>query len=110
MQESVTHSDARAVIQSVDAIPLYTDLMDWERVKAAFADEVLLDYTDLQGGEPQRMTPQQIVAAWGEVFPGFESTQHLVTNHQVEVTEDEATVLAQVYATPIAVIRSIGAK
>ena len=97
--DRAAHSDVQAVIQTVDAIPLYTDLMRWEEVEAAFADEVSLDYTDLQGGEPQQVTPQQIVEAWGAVFPGFESTQHLVTNHQVEVTEDEATVLAQVHAT-----------
>lgn len=99
MQEGAVRSDARAVIQTVDAIPIYTDLMRWDEVKAAFADEVALDYTDLQGGAPQQVTPQQIVDAWGAVFPGFESTQHLVTNHQVEVKNAEATVLAQVYAT-----------
>ncbi|MGO9422908.1 hypothetical protein [Roseiarcus sp.] len=45
------------VIAVVSSIPLAVDLGCYELAEAAFAPEIVIDYTSLWGGEPQRTTP-----------------------------------------------------
>lgn len=54
------------------------DRLDWDGVRAAFADELDLDYTSLSGGEPERLAADELVARWRALLPGFDSTQHLL--------------------------------
>ena len=100
-QTQVQEAQARDVVEiiaTVDSVVLYTDRLEWQKVEAAFADEVLLDYSSLTGGEPQTLTPQETIGQWRSVFPGFAGTQHIMSAHQVEVQEDSATVTAHIYA------------
>jgi hypothetical protein len=75
------------------AIGTAADMNDWQAVKACFADEVLLDYTPMTGGEPTTLTPEQIVTAWRKFLPGFELTKHTITNHEVTIKGDAAKCL-----------------
>lgn len=98
--------DRARIIDTVNSIGTFADLGQWERVKQAFADEVILDYTSYaaavaggDGGSPERMTPDQVVNAWKSVLPGYKRTQHLITNHLVTVDGDTAHCVSQVYAS-----------
>lgn len=82
--------DKLDVIDTVNAIFIRTDLHDWARVKNAFAEEVLLDYSSM-GAEAVTLSPDAIVTNWQGVLPGFKVTQHSITNHIVELAEDSAT-------------------
>lgn len=53
------------------------DDLDWDTVRAVLADQVALDYTSLWGGAPQRLSGDEVVAAWQQLVPGFDATQHL---------------------------------
>ncbi|GAA0565001.1 nuclear transport factor 2 family protein [Chitinophaga japonensis] len=68
-----------------------SDARQWEKVQQSFAQEVILDYTSLAGGEPVTLTPQQITNAWQQVLPGFYSTHHQVGSFTAEVQGDSAT-------------------
>lgn len=66
----------------IDKITLTTllyaiDRLDWRTVRACFADEIYLDYTDLFGGEPGSVGADELVGQWRAVLPGFDATQHL---------------------------------
>lgn len=98
--------DRAKIIDTVNSIGTFADLGQWDRVKEAFADEVILDYTSYaaavaggDGGSPATLTPDQIVAAWKTVLPGYERTQHLITNHLVTIDGDKAHCLSQVFAS-----------
>lgn len=54
------------------------DRLDWAGVRAAFADELALDYTSLSGGEPERLAAEELVGRWQALLPGFDTTQHLL--------------------------------
>ena len=84
--------ERQAIIDTITSLFNNTDLRDWEAVKNSFAGEVQLDYTSLAGGAPATLTPEEIVAGWSQVLPGFESTHHTISNFQVQIEEDEATV------------------
>jgi len=67
-----------------------TDNRHWEKVKSCFADEVLFDMTSLAGGEPVRMTPQQIVDGWANGLKALQAIHHQVGNFKIEVSTNEA--------------------
>lgn len=92
--------DQAAITQAITAIAAGADRHDWPRVRAALSDTVTLDYTSLWGGEPTTQEADAVVAEWAGFLPGFDVTQHLVTNHTVAlVSETAATAQADFQAT-----------
>lgn len=102
-----TLRDRQAIIDTINAVGIYADYLQWDLVAAQFADEVILDYTSYaqasagtEAGDPDTLTPSEIVGAWQTVLPGYDYTQHIIGNHQVELTgNDSAQVISSVYAT-----------
>jgi hypothetical protein len=85
-------ADRAEIIDAVNMIGMCADLRDWKACRAAFADKVLTDYTSLTGGSPSTVEADKLVAGWTEVFSkNFKSTQHMITNHAVEIKDDKAT-------------------
>ena len=60
----------------VSSIPLSVDLAAYDLAEAAFAPEIVIDYTSLWGGEPTTMTPSALMDAWRGIVPGFDATWH----------------------------------
>lgn len=87
------------IIEMITRLFWHTDHHEWERVVAVFADEVRLDYTSLQGGQPTVQTPDQIVDGWRAFFTTVPAHQHLVSNHLVALEGERAAVTAQFIAT-----------
>lgn len=67
-----------------------TDERDWPRVQQCFATAVEFDMTSLAGGNPARMSPQEITAAWDEGLRPIEASHHQVGNYQIVLHGDEA--------------------
>lgn len=88
-----------AIQKTVIDIFVGTDERDWQRVKRAFADQVLLDYTSMAGGQPAPLSPDQIVTSWQAVLPGFEKTHHQLGNFECTISGDEATAFCYGTAT-----------
>jgi hypothetical protein len=80
------------IIKTVTAIFNGADARDWQKVKAAFADEVLLDYSSMNGNPAAQMTPDQIIAVWSGFLPGFDSTHHNVFDFKVNQQGNRANV------------------
>ncbi|GAB3945636.1 hypothetical protein GCM10029976_071740 [Kribbella albertanoniae] len=69
------------------------DALDWATIRAAFADNVRVDYTELFGGEAEEISGDELVARWQGLLPGFEATQHLTGPYVVDAEADGAAVL-----------------
>lgn len=80
------------IVNTVTAIFSGADAREWPKVKAAFADEVLLDYSSMNGNPAAQMTPDQIITAWSSFLPGFDKTHHNVFDFKVDRQGDNATV------------------
>ncbi|MFF0530966.1 nuclear transport factor 2 family protein [Nocardia amikacinitolerans] len=87
------------VIDTCTRMVWLTDHRDWDALEQVFAEQVTLDYTSLNGGEPVVLTPEQIVGAWRETLGGFAATQHLLANHLVAIDGDTAVCTASFQAT-----------
>ena len=98
--EAATAEDRLHIIDAITSISAGADRHDWERVRAAMADEITTDYTGLWGGEPVTQAADELIAGWAGFLPGFEVTQHLVTGHTIDFTGDQtASAQADFQAT-----------
>lgn len=82
------------IIETTIRVAWYADQRRWDDIPDLFADQVLLDYTSLTGGEPTTVKPSDIAASWKATLGGLDATQHLVSNHLVELAEDRSTAVA----------------
>jgi ketosteroid isomerase-like protein len=86
--------DRAAITQTIEAIARGADLHQWEAVRAAFAEEVELDY-----GTPERLSPDTVVDRWQALLEGFDVTQHVIRDIRVQVDGDRATATSRFEAT-----------
>ncbi len=66
-----------SITETISSMLHAIDALDWEQVRASFADRVEIDYTSLFGGEPATLALDDLLANWKNLLPGFEATQHL---------------------------------
>lgn len=89
--------DEREIINVVNSIGINADLRNWQAVTQAFADEVQLDYSSM-GAAVETLTPADVIKKWKAILPGFQMTQHMMTNHQVSITGDNAKCFSYIHA------------
>ncbi len=88
--------DSAKVIAVVASIPLAVDLGRYDLAEAAFAPEIVIDYSSLWGGEPQRTTPAALMDAWRGLVPGFDATRHELLDVEARIDGDAAEATARV--------------
>ena len=82
------------IITTLNTLFWATDHHDWDTLAHVFSDQVTLDY-----GEPELLSPQEIIGRWRPVFEGLDAHQHLVSNHLITLRDDAATATASFIAT-----------
>jgi hypothetical protein len=95
-------SDREEIFELASRLGLLVDAREWDALERLFCAEVDLDYTSLQGGEPQRLSPGEIVGAWRQNLERLEATHHLIGNLVAVVDGDEASVACNVTGTHVA--------
>jgi hypothetical protein len=65
------------------------DRQDWPRLRACLTPELDIDYSDLRGDPPGRVTADDFVAARVRGLAGLR-TQHVSTNFEITVEGDRA--------------------
>src|SRR3972149_3056387 len=80
--------DRQAVSGVVSRYATGIDMRDWTLYRTCFTDEVEIDFTSWSGGEAQRLPADQWVAGVRSGLAGFESTQHISTNHVITLDGD----------------------
>ncbi len=103
--DSITLAKARLVadrcevVDAVNLIGLSADLRDWPRCRSQFADQVVVDYSSLMGGQGETVSADALIERWRAFFNAtFALTQHLITNHAVEFNQDTAICISQFVA------------
>ncbi|MEX0339983.1 MAG: nuclear transport factor 2 family protein [Arenibacterium sp.] len=86
--------EAAQIRTLVSSIPIAVDRAAYDLAEAAFAPEVVIDYTSLWGGEPATMTPADLMTAWRGIVPGFDATWHELGRVTVEIDGASATATA----------------
>ena len=94
-------SDESAVTRAVADLGLRVDARDWDGLVALFADEVAVDYTSLNGGEPATMPPSELVGGWRQLLEPLDGTHHLLGLLSVLLEGDRATCACNVTAVHV---------
>lgn len=92
----VGDAETSRVISVVSSIPLAVDLARYDLAEAAFAPQIVIDYTSLWGGTPNTMTPAELMTAWRGIVPGFTATWHELSNVKAKVSGTRASATADV--------------
>jgi len=90
-----------AIIQIVNQMAFSADNRDWTTCRQCFANNVMVDYTSMAGGDPATIPADALIESWEGLLPGFDATQHLLGSHIVSMNEQGATCLAHFQATHI---------
>ena len=77
---------------TVTGLFIATDQRDWEQVEALFSQEVLLDYSSMNGVPAATLPSEQIISAWQSILPGFEHTHHQLGNFTYTMNDTKASV------------------
>jgi len=79
--------DAEKIIETIANIFEGADERNWSKVKASFANEVLLDYYSMNGSPAVVLSAKDILTAWKGFLPGFDFTHHYVTEFHIEQSD-----------------------
>ena len=75
------------------------DMRDWKLFRSCFADEIEVDFTSVFGGSgPRKVSGDQWAEAARRTVSGFQTTQHMITNHVITVDGDKALCVAYLQA------------
>ena len=92
-------TDVAAIETRVEAVAVLVDLNGFDRLEALFADELVVDYSSLFGGEAETLAASELMARWAGLVPGFDRTRHVISDIEVELAGDTADASAAVTAT-----------
>ena len=79
--------DTEKIISVITNIFEGADEGDWKKVKASFANDVLLDYYSMNGNPAVVLSSNEIIKAWKGFLPGFDLTHHQVTKFHIEQSD-----------------------
>jgi len=80
------------IIEQVKKIFQGADERDWQKVASVMDTYVMLDYSSMTGSPASLLTPEQITSAWAAFLPGFNRTNHKLSDFKVQVSNGIATV------------------
>jgi len=81
------------------AVTMYADCNEYEQLLNLFAEDGVMKYGALFGAEHNSQPAATFIAHVRSFMPGFDSTQHQVTNFDIRVYGDSATSRSQVKAS-----------
>lgn len=80
------------ITTAVTAVFNGADNHDWKKIQSVMAENVILDYTSMTGGNPTSQTPEQITNTWSSYLPGFDKTKHNLSSFQINIDNEIAKV------------------
>jgi len=74
------------------------DMRDWATYRSCFTDEIEIDFTSWSGGSPMKLKADEWVDLVRKTLTGFAATQHMSTNHVIDLEGDDATCISYMQA------------
>jgi hypothetical protein len=94
-------ADRLAILELIGSLALLLDARDWTALEGVFADPVHYDRTSLFGGEPETLSPAELVAGYRQALGNLDSLHHLITGHVINLDGDQATCAANMQGTHV---------
>ncbi len=91
-------SDEAEIRRVVDEIDNLCDEKDWETLRMYFTNEVDVDFSSLSGGEPAKISADDLINGWKTNLFAKKKTFHQRGNHRIKIEGDRAEVFSKGYA------------
>jgi SnoaL-like domain len=95
------HPEHHQILQTTIRMAVLADQRRWNDLICVFTEQVRVDYTSLNGGEPATVSARELAAGWAQTLGRLAATQHLVANHLLTVDGERAVVTAAFQATHV---------
>ncbi|WP_216892925.1 nuclear transport factor 2 family protein [Nocardia alni] len=86
------------IITVIDAVFDTVDAKKFDQTEALFTENVWVDFTSLNGGEPATLTRTQLVDAWRQGLHPKKQSFHMVGHYRIAVDGDTASAAVKGYA------------
>jgi hypothetical protein len=100
-EDSRLLQDRLEILDITARLGLLVDARDWIALVDLFTDPVEVDYTSLNGGTPQSMSPTELIGGWQQVLDHLDATQHMIAGQVIRLDGDSATCAATVQGTHV---------
>ena len=84
--------DRTAIIDVVTNYGASMDRREWDLYRSLFLDELDIDFPDWTGAPQARISVDEWVRLVRSTLGGFETTQHRIISHIIQIEGDRATV------------------
>jgi ketosteroid isomerase-like protein len=74
--ENIIEQQVRSLFEGADE-------RNWQKSASVMSNNVLLDYSSMTGNAATLLTPEQIMAAWAAFLPGFDRTNHKLSDFTI---------------------------
>ncbi|MEM7596034.1 MAG: nuclear transport factor 2 family protein [Cyanobacteria bacterium P01_A01_bin.83] len=93
----VKSPDKIEIIELINRFGMSIDLRDWSSFRSLFVEQVKFDYSSI-GEVAGILSADDIADTARQDLGGFQATQHLITNHLIEIENNTANAHAHVRA------------
>jgi 3-phenylpropionate/cinnamic acid dioxygenase small subunit len=90
--------DRMEIIDTVNRYATSVDTRDWELFLTCYTEEMVADMVSVGFGEPMIMQAKDFLAIIRQAVSPFDSTQHFVSNHVINIDGDRATCVCYLQA------------
>jgi len=84
--------EGQKITQAIATLFKAIDDRDWQLGLSVLAKEIFLDYSSMNNTEPSVHNHEQVIDAWESFLPGFDRTQHQLSEFKVQLHGHEADV------------------
>ncbi|WP_245907199.1 nuclear transport factor 2 family protein [Photobacterium sanctipauli] len=96
--QTLTRDEAQ-IRSALNSFSAMADQGAYEYLGRLFSPELTVDYTSLFGGEPQKVSRQDLMKQWAGFLPGFDTTYHELSNMQVVVNGSSVSAKVDITAS-----------
>jgi 3-phenylpropionate/cinnamic acid dioxygenase small subunit len=90
--------DRAEIADTIHHYAIALDTQNWELLRSCLADDVEIDYGVMDAEGKRTVSARELVKLAAAALTGFQATQHLLTNYDIEVSGDEATSVTYMQA------------
>ena len=90
--------DRMEIIDTINRYATSVDTRDWDLFLTCYTDEMNADMVSIGFSEPMDMPAREFLEIIKGAVDPFESTQHIISNHVIDIDGDNATCVCYLQA------------
>ncbi len=90
--------DRMEITDTINRYATSVDTCDWKLFLTCYTDEMEMDMTSIGFDKPMTMPAKEFLEIIKQAVSPFDTTQHIVSNHTIDIDGDKATCVCYLQA------------